>query len=174
MAKNRDKDETPIINISAYHRDLYQLLTLLLADKKIAMNANFKNLSEGNHDNAVNRLLIWIAIATRQLLDIKTHITGVQVCGQFWKDFPNTGSEGLTFRQACNAIIHAVEILSYDPDDEESTKEGAWKADYYKGTIIIRGKQGTGRRQKSTRALLNCEKFAEYCILLSEEFTEEV
>ena len=96
------------------------------------------------------------------------------LCGQFCKDFPNTGYEGLTFRRACNAIIHAVEILSYDPDDEESTKEGAWKADYYKGTIIIRGKQGTGRRQKSTRALLNCEKFAEYCIFLSEEFTEEV
>ena len=172
MAKNHD--ETPIINISAYHRDLYQLLALLLADEKVAMNANFKNLSESNHDNEVNRLLIWIAIATRQLLDIKTRSIGVQVCGQFCKDFPNTGYTDLTFRQACNAIIHAVEILSYDPDDEETTTEGAWKADYYKGTIIIRGKQGAGRRQKSTRALLNCEKFAEYCIFLSEEFTEEV
>ena len=138
------------------------------------MNANFKHLSESNHDNEVNRLLIWIAIATRQLLDIKTHSIGVQVCGQFCRDFPNTGYESLTFRKACNAIIHAVEILSYDPDDEESTKEGTWKADYYKGTIIIRGKQGTGRKQKSTRALLNCEKFAEYCIFLSAEFTEEV
>lgn len=172
MAK--DKDETPIINISAYHRDLYQLLTLLLADEKVAMNTNFKNLSESNHDNEVNRLLIWIAIATRQLLDIKTHSVEVQVCGQFYKDFSNKEVyEDLTFRQACNAIIHAVEILSYDPEDEE-TKEGTWKADYYKGTIIIRGKQGRGRRQRSTRALLNCEKFAEYCIFLSEEFTEEV
>ena len=54
----QDKDETPIINISIYHRDLYQLLTLLLADEKVAMNANFKNLSESNHDNEVNRLLI--------------------------------------------------------------------------------------------------------------------
>lgn len=172
MAK--DQDEAPIINISAYHRDLYQLLTLLLADEKVAMNANFKNLSESNHDNEVNRLLIWIAIATRQLLDIKTHSIGLQICGQFCKDFPNTDYEGLTFRQACNAIIHAVEILSYDPDDEESTKEGVWKADYYKGTIIIRGRQGKGRRQRSTRALLNCEEFVEYCIFLSEEFTEEV
>jgi hypothetical protein len=66
MAKDKDKDEIPIINISADHRDLYQLLTLLLADEKVAMNANFKNLSESNHDNEVNRLLIWIAIATRQ------------------------------------------------------------------------------------------------------------
>ncbi len=172
MAK--DQDETPIINISAYHRDLYQLLTLLLADEKVAMNANFKNLSESNHDNEVNRLLIWIAIATRQLLDIKTHSIGVRVCGSFCKDFPDTDYEGLTFRQACNSIIHAVEILSYDPDDEESTKEGVWKADYYKGTIVIRGKQGTRRKQRSTRALLNCETFAEYCILLSEEFTEEI
>ena len=170
----RDKDESPIINIPSYRRDLYQLLTLLLADEKVAMNANFKNLSESNHDNEVNRLLIWIATATRQLLDIRNHAIGAQICGQYCNNFPHTGYDDLTFRTACNAIIHAVEILSYDPDDEESSLEGTWKADYYQGTITVRGKRRLRSRQQATRALLDCEKFVEYCILLSEEFIEEV
>ena len=70
----RDRDESPIINIPSYRRDLYQLLTLLLADEKVAMNANFKNLSESNHDNEVNRLLIWIPTATRALLDCEKFV----------------------------------------------------------------------------------------------------
>lgn len=167
------QDEFPIINIPSYRRDLYQLLTLLLADEKVAMNANFKNLSESNHDNEVNRLLIWIAIATRQLLDIKNHAIGAQICGKFCNNFPHTGYDNLTFRTACNAIIHAVEILSYDPDDEEGIPEGTWKADYYKGTITVRGRRRARGRQQATRALLDCEKFVEYCIFLSEEFIEE-
>ena len=169
------QDEFPIINIPSYRRDLYQLLTLLLADEKVAMNVNFKDLSENNHDNEVNRLLIWIwiAIATRQLLDIKNHAIGAQICGKFCNNFPHIGYNNLTFRTACNAIIHAVEILSYDPDDGEGTPEGTWKADYYKGTITVRGRRQARSRQRATRALLDCEKFVEYCILLSEEFIEE-
>ena len=54
----------------SYLRDLYQLITLLLSDQRVAGIADFRALSEVNHEAEVNRLLIWIATATRQFLDM--------------------------------------------------------------------------------------------------------
>ena len=67
VAENGD---TGLINVSSYRRDLYQLISLLHADEKVAGVAEFKELSEVNHETEANRLLIWIATASRQFLDL--------------------------------------------------------------------------------------------------------
>ena len=141
----------PIINVSSYLRDLYQLIVLLLADEKVAADTRFRELSETNHDTEVNRLLIWIATATRQFLDLKRRSIGDAPCGRYWDIFPapdgDAGATPLRFRQACNIVIHAVEIIPYDP---------------------IRGRR-RGRSRLANRAMLDFDRFAKHCILLSTQ-----
>ena len=116
---NHDRSLVPV---PSYLRDLYQLITLLLSDRRVAGIADFRALSEVNHAE-VNRLLIWIATATRQFLDmdepgIDRSMANV-ACGQYWNTYTGDpdrdNREALRFRQACNIVIHAVEITSYDP-----------------------------------------------------------
>ena len=154
-----DHHETPIINVASYLRDLYQLIVLLLADEKVAGDTQFRELSEVNHDSEVNRLLIWIATATRQLLDLRPRSDGDALCGRYWDIFPGDDlvSAPLRFRQACNIIIHAVELISYDPH-----------CGYHRGTITIRGRR-RGRGRHANRAMLDFSQFAKHCILLSKE-----
>ena len=151
----------PIINVSSYLRDLYQLIVLLLADEKVAADTRFRELSETNHDTEVNRLLIWIATATRQFLDLKRRSIGDAPCGRYWDIFPapdgDAGATPLRFRQACNIVIHAVEIIPYDPD-----------FGYHRGTITIRGRR-RGRSRLANRAMLDFDRFAKHCILLSTQ-----
>ena len=59
VAENGD---TGLINVSSYRRDLYQLSSLLHADEKVAGVAEFKELSEVNHETDVNRLFIIHAV----------------------------------------------------------------------------------------------------------------
>ena len=160
MTEGGDKD--PIINVSSYLRDLYQLITLLLADENVARDEHFRRLSEVHHETEVNRLLIWIATATRQFLDLKYRPISDAPCGQYWDIFPGDVVDDLRFRQACNIIIHAVEIISYDPE-----------CGYHRGTITIRGRRRGSRRQ-ANRALLEFDKFAKYCIVLTTEFLGNV
>ena len=160
-------NEPPVVNVAALRRDIYRLIVLLLADERVAEVGAFRDLadSESNHESEVSRLLIWVAIATRQLLDIKEHYTSGQACGRFCRDYPRAAWMDLTFRTACNAVIHAVEIVPYDlPEDEVDPRDRA----RYTGTITIRGR-GHGKRV-STRAVMNFQQFAEYCTLLSADF----
>ena len=164
IAENGD---TGLINVSSYRRDLYQLISLLHADEKVAGVAEFKELSEVNHETEVNRLLIWIATASRQFLDMdvrpRAHSFNDAICGRYWDaytgDALNDNVRNLRFRQACNIIIHAVEITSYDPDYE-----------YHRGLITVRGKR---RRRaglwQANRAMLDFDLFAKHCIRLSKE-----
>ena len=77
-----------LINVSSYLRDLYQLISLLHADEKVAGVAEFKELSEVNHETEVNRLLIWIATASRQVLDMnmgtRNGSLNNAICGKYW------------------------------------------------------------------------------------------
>ena len=162
-----EHDDPPVVNVAALRRDIYRLIVLLLADERVTEVEAFRDLadSESNHESEVSRLLIWIAIATRQLLDIKEHRTSERTCGRFCRDYPRDAWRDLTFRTACNAVIHAVEIIPYDlPEDEVDQRDRA----RYTGTITIRGR---GRRKRmSTRAVVDFRQFAEYCTVLAEDF----
>ena len=78
---------TGLINVSSYLRDLFQLISLLHADEKVAGVAEFKELSEVNHETEVNRLLIWIATASRQFLDMnmraRNDSLNAAICGKY-------------------------------------------------------------------------------------------
>lgn len=167
MAKH--DDDAPVVSVAALRRDIYRLIVLLLADERVAEVAAFRDLadSESNHESEVSRLLIWISIACRQLLNIKEHRTAAKTCGRFCRDYPRVPSKDLTFVAACSAIIHAVEILPFEPpeDDAEIPARGRYS---YNGTITVRGR-GRGNRL-STRAVVNFPQFAECCALLSDDY----
>ena len=152
-------DQSPVINVASYLRDLYHLIAFLMADEKVASDSRFLELSEANYETEVNRLLVWIATATRQFLDMVRRDIGEEKCGRYWGSL--SGDDGdavdLGFRQACNIIIHAVEIRSYDR-----------RVGYHQGTITIHGR-GQGRPRRLNRALLDFGTFAKYCISLSKE-----
>ena len=158
---NHDRSLVPV---PSYLRDLYQLITLLLSDRRVAGIADFRALSEVNHEAEVNRLLIWIATATRQFLDmdqrrIDRSMANV-ACGQYWNTYTGDpdrdNREALRFRQACNIVIHAVE--TYDPD-----------RGYHRGVITIRGRRRRQFGSQANRAALDFVQFAKHCIRLTRE-----
>ena len=153
----------PSIDIARLRADVYRLSVLLFAEPSVIEVDALRILSADHHENEVNRLLIWIAIATRQLLDIDAS-TGRERCGRICRDFPDGEWKELEFRSACNTIIHAVEINSYDVD---AVDEKAPRA-CYDGKITIRGR-GRGK-SRNTRAVVEFEKFAECCIRVSGNF----
>lgn len=160
---NHSKTDRPIIDIAALRGDVYRLSVLLFAEPSVIEVDALRVLSDDHHENEVNRLLIWIAIATRQLLDIDDS-TERERCGRICWDFPGGEWKELEFRSACNAVIHAVDIISYDVD---AVKERTPRA-CYDGKITIRGR-GRGK-SRNTRAVMEFEKFAECCIRVSGNF----
>ena len=93
MQNNIDK---PIANIDIYRLDIYRLLVMLLADKEIVKDETFKTLGNEFSEGEVNRLLILIAVISRQLLEgeYSAEKTGVskqsikelanKECGKYW------------------------------------------------------------------------------------------
>ena len=160
-----ETDATPLIDVAALRRDLYSLVVLLLADESVAEVDAFRDLADAHHEAEVNRLLIWVAIAVRQLLDIDGAGAG-QACGRLWTDVRNQTSGDLTFRDACNKIIHAVEIIPYGLGDDPATIPDRAR---YDGEIRIRGR----RYGKTTRAIVDFRRFAGYCNVLSSEFLKD-
>ena len=160
-------DDAPVVNVAALRRDIYRLVVLLLADEKVAEVAAFRDLadSESNHESEVSRLLIWVSIACRQLLNIKEHHTETTTCGRFCRDYPRVAWGNLTFVAACSSVIHAVELLPFDlPEDDDRAPARR----RYTGTITIRGR---GRRNRlGTRAVVDFPRFAECCVSLSDDY----
>lgn len=167
--------DIPNINVVSLREDIYRLVCMLLADEKVSARPLFQEAAADIHEWEVNRLLIWTAIAVRQLLEIN-HTDEEHPCGILWNDFPNGTKETLTFRKACDKLIHANEIIAYpipyDPiSDESSDKAGESSLRHYEGTITIRTTAST--RYKASRCELDFETFAGYCFRLAERFLEE-
>lgn len=149
----KDRD-TPIVDLPTLRRDLYFLMSLLLADKEMAEVENVAVWTKTFHETEVRRLMLWVATAIRGLLDLlkkgnddisKRH------CGEYWADvladFPS-GKEPLTFRQACNSVIHAKEMLLYRVPELEAEEIDR---SVYTDRITVRG----DHRSKITRAQLD-------------------
>ena len=152
-----------LIDVAALRGDVYRLAALLYAERSVTEIEALRMLLDDHHDREVNRLLIWVAIASRQLLDIDGS-TESERCGRIYRGSSGEKWSDLSFRHACNTVIHAVEIIPYDPDDIE---EGESRA-CYNGRIAIRGK-GRGKGA-DIRAVIEFEKFAECCVQVSSAF----
>lgn len=171
--------DSPIINIETFRRDVYLLTALLLADEQIGNIANIKNAANDYYESEVNRLLVLISVSARQFIDRDENIdqkidTECDNCGKYWQD-PDKRKDAkrLIFRQACNSIIHAEEIIAYDMVNDST--DSSPKKGFYAGTITIRGKRNNykcGKRYTSkTRAELDGVEFAKYCIVLTDLLT---
>lgn len=139
---------------------------MLLADKQMTGNAAFMSLSNDNFDNEVNRLLILVAVITRQLLE-NTDNEENRFCGIFWHDYPaQKNCNKLKFKQACSMIIHAKDIhtkvLDYYYSEDTSKPMPGQKALYFKDKITIIG-------QKKNRAEIEVRAFVQHCINLSNK-----
>ena len=152
-----------LIDVAALRGDVYRLAVLLYAERSVTEIEALRMLSDDHHDSEVNRLLIWIAIASRQLLDIDASTASAR-CGRICWDYPDGEWKDLSFRSACNSAIHAVEIIPYDPGEVEVGPHRAC----YNGKITILGQ---GRRKGvRTRTVLEFERFAECCVRVSSNF----
>lgn len=154
-----------IYRLDIYRLDIYRLLTLLLADKAIVKDKAFQDLGNDNFDNEVNRLLVLIAVVTRQLLRGYSS-SGNELCGKFYYNYPTEKTpQNLTFKKACSMIIHATDItiksLDYYYSETISQEPNQAKYWYYQGIVTITG-------EKKKRAELDFDKFAKYCIKLSK------
>ena len=171
----KDSDK-PIVDMLTLRRDLYLVMSLLLADKEVAKIENVSDWTQDFHENEVRRLMLWVAAAARSLLDFleeKDDSFSEQVCGEYWADFENGGEESLSFRQACNSAIHAEEIVSYIlptyvPEKSYSAAEKSGKSVrlVYDGRITIR----STHREMTTRAQLDIIQFVQIANALINSF----
>ena len=142
--------DTPIIDMLTLRRDVYLLASLLLADKKMASIRNVSDWSRDLYENEVNRFMLLVAAVSRGLLDLsdKSDVEN-HSCGEYWPEF-RKNKESLTFRQACNSVIHAKEILPYKVKYKAMIRQA-----YYVDRITVRGKH----KGKTTRAQIDIIKF---------------
>ena len=169
--------EKPIVDMLTLRRDLYFVMSLLLADKTVTQVKNATAWTQVFHENEVRRLILWVTVAIRGLLDLSEDGNiGNQICGEYWPDFINEeNSDDLTVRQACNSVIHAKEIFTYRIDRKEiltyndwEQKENNIKKRIYDGRITVNGIH----KKKQTHAHLDIIKFAQTANTLINTFEE--
>lgn len=153
----KDRD-TPIVDLPTLRRDLYFVMSLLLADKEIVKVEKVTVWTRAFHETEVRRLMLWIATAIRGLLDLLAkgnNDINERNCGEYWTDFhPSRKETVLTFRQACNSVIHAKEMLLYRVPRETEQESPR----VYFDRITIRGNY----RGKITRTQLDIIKFVQF------------
>ena len=159
---NREK---PIVDMLTLRRDLYFVMSLLLADKAVVKIKNMVDWTSDFHENEVGKLMIWATVVLRGLLDLLgENGYSKQHCGEYWADFENGEKTKLTFRQACNSTIHAKEILPYKAESKATMRPTY----YYVDRITVRGKH----KGKTTRAQIDIIKFVEITNDLINSFKE--
>lgn len=157
----------PIVDMPTLRRDLYLVMGLLLADRAIADAPGMTRWTQVFYDNEVRRLMLWVATAMHNLLDHQEGALSRARCGEYWADFPNRKKEPLTFRRACNAVIHAREILPYEAPWHRAPKPSAKRV--YTDRLTIR----SINRGRNTRAHLDIIKFVEIANAVIDSFPED-
>ena len=167
----RDTDN-PIVDMLTLRKDLYLVMSLLLADREVVKVQNVVVWTKVFHENEVRRLMLWVATAVRGLLDLleeRKDTFSKQNCGEYWADFlkdHESEESELTFRQACNAVIHAKEILPYRAPLQDANKR---VKRVYTDRITVRGVH----RRKTTRAQVDIIRFVRIAYELSTLFEED-
>lgn len=163
----KDRD-TPIVDLPTLRRDLYFVMSLLLADKEMAEIENVAVWAKAFHETEVRRLMLWVATAMRGLLDLLNKGNddiSERDCGEYRANFPFSNEETLTFRQVCNSVIHAKEMLLYRVPEQETEEIDR---NVYFDRITILG----DHRGKKTRAQLDIIRFVQTADVLINFFQE--
>ncbi len=160
--------DNPIVDMLTLRKDLYLVMSLLLADREVAKVQNVVVWTQVFHENETRRLMLWVATAVRGLLDLleeRKDNFSMQNCGEYWSDFSKNSEYPLTFRHACNSVIHAKEILPYRAPKQDSKKK---VERVYTDRITIR----STHRRKTTRAQIDIIRFVQIAYELSTLFEE--
>lgn len=103
---------------------VYQILTILYSSKLINTHKKFSELSGDYEQSELMRLLLGLAIYSRNQID--NSVDHIQSLGSNNSNVGKLLIEGkekkLTFREACNKIIH-IEHINFDLKDPKSLKK---------------------------------------------------
>ena len=161
------ENDQPIVDMLTLRRDLYLVLSLLLADKEVAKVENATEWTRDFYENEVRRLMLWIATAVRGLLDLSDESALNQFCGEYWPNsIDRKNPKQLTVRQACNSVIHAKMILNYKIQGNEASQQDVR---VYENRITIKG----AHRGKKTHAELDIVRFVQIANALMNSFEED-
>ena len=81
--------DNPIVDMLTVRRDLYLVMSLLLADERVDEVQNVVVWTRDFYENEVRRLTLWVATAARGLLDLleeRQDTFSKQYCGEYWAD----------------------------------------------------------------------------------------
>ena len=159
--------DSPIIDMLILRRDLYLVMSLLLADKRVAETPSVATWTNTFYETEVRRLLVWVTVTVRGLLNLlQQKDISEQTCGEYWPDIGDyENQEDLTLRRACNSVIHAKEILLYKTPRQES--ERVVKHIYDDRATVRSNLHG-----KTTRAEIDIIKFVKIANVLINSFEE--
>lgn len=148
--------------------ELYRLGTLVAADDKLMKagpgnrTAALQYLRNRFLEEEIIHLLVSTATASRIHAE---HMSGPRSdadeisytqlkgnCGQLWPDIAKSDLIDLTLREACNKIVHALEITI--------ETEGAIESTPIKHVVNLRGKLGS----REWRCELNLYAYIELCV----------
>jgi hypothetical protein len=161
----RPEEVTPVGSFELLHLDVYRLMQLFLSSRAIAEAADRSAhnaagfLSEAFERAEAARLLIGIAVRLRAILDFNPHATwelkhAPQSVGALQTASDSSGRRSkvpLTFREACNKIIHAHHI-NFDRRPTRSRKHR-----YLAPVVYLYG----SHRGRDWKANLRIREFAE-------------
>ena len=160
--------DSPIIDMLILRRDLYLVMSLLLADKRVAETPSVATWTNTFYETEVRRLMVWVTVTVRGLLDLpQQKDISEQTCGEYWPDSRNNKNrKELTLRRACNSVIHAKEILLYKVPRQES--KTVVKHIYDGRTTVLGNYKG-----KTTRAEIDIVEFVKIANVLINSFEEQ-
>jgi hypothetical protein len=110
------------ISTESLDLELYQLACLIAASKNLvacsADHNSFKFLQETFELSEVSKKLISIAVTLRSFLDNDNNPDTVhETVGIINEDTEKKNTKPLKFREACNKIIHALDIQFFDNEN---------------------------------------------------------
>ena len=128
--------------------DLYRLLCIVLADKAVAKLTVDERAGRGvaaiqaeYRKVETIRILVSSAVALRIMFDRYPKAFGKlpqRACGVLYPKWPNRTREDLTLREACNKVVHAIEINDdlVIPDKERNVDE---EGSYVRPVVYLYG-----------------------------------
>ena len=91
-----DNSDSPIVDLQTLHRDLYFIMSLLLADQAVSKIEDLKIWTKSFYEAEVRKLLLGAATAIRSLLNLRNdnnHDYDKQCCGEYWSDLESDKEE---------------------------------------------------------------------------------
>jgi hypothetical protein len=145
--------------------DLYRLFCMLLGDERLAAMERdwfiIRQLRGEYVETECIRILTSVSTALRILFDqhdLEFAELSKRPCGKLFPEWPNTKTEDLTLREACNKIIHATKV-NYDEEDPDPGYNPDQIGVYLRPYLYLYGTRD-GREWKAELLIIEFAKFS--------------